>query len=792
MKTSCRKNGVLGVIASLIVAATSLGAGVASADEYDTLRQKWKDDLTGGTTYDPNDAHIAAKITAITSSGQNQWNNMDKSPDRQFLWSDKSDFSTVSADLYTNYVRLKAMALAYATTGSALQNNPTLAADIVSALDWLYSTDKYSPNTAPYDNWWHWEIGSPKQLGDIMVLMYGQLSAAQIANYISAIDYFIPDPTQNGLRTGILRTSVGANRVDDCQAVAIRGVVGKNNVKIAAARDGLSPVFDYVTTSDGFYADGSFIQHVDVPYTFSYGDVLLEGIGKLQNLLTGSTWTVTDPDAGNVFKWVYDSYEPLLYKGAGMDMTRGRAISRPNLQDHAAGHSVVGSIAMLTQFASPADSAAFKSMVKYWLNADTSFNFYTGRDIRSIVLVKSIMNDGGVTERGELIKHKRYASMDRVVHLRPGFGFGLSMYSNRIQNYEDMNLENRRGWYTGDGMTYLYNNDLSAYSQDFWPTINPYRMPGTTVDTMARTDGSGEANSPNNWVGGTSLQDLYGVTGMDFKAWNSTLVAKKSWFMFDDEVVALGAGITNTNNRTIETIVENRKINGSGNNALTVNGTAKSTALGWTETMSAVNWAHLAGNVAGSDIGYYFPGAATVKGLRQARTEAWSAINSGASATPITRNYMTLWLDHGLNPSGQTYSYVLLPNKTSPQVATYAASPDITILENTAAAQAVKENTLNLTAVNFWNDATKTVGAITSNKKASVMTKVTGTQLEVTVADPTQANTGTVDIEINQPAVSVISQDAQISITQLSPTIRLSVNVNGAKGSTFKAKFNTP
>lgn len=224
MKTSCRKNGVLGVIASLIVAATSLGAGVASADEYDTLRQKWKDDLTGGTTYDPNDAHIAAKITAITSSGQNQWNNMDKSSDRQFLWSDKSDFSTVSADLYTNYVRLKAMALAYATTGSALQNNPTLAADIVSALDWLYSTDKYSPNTAPYDNWWHWEIGSPKQLGDIMVLMYGQLSAAQIANYISAIDYFIPDPTQNGLRTGILRTSVGANRVDDCQAVAIREI----------------------------------------------------------------------------------------------------------------------------------------------------------------------------------------------------------------------------------------------------------------------------------------------------------------------------------------------------------------------------------------------------------------------------------------------------------------------------------------------------------------------------------------------------------------------------------------
>lgn len=792
MKKSYRKHAVLCVIASLLVTAAVLGAGAASADEYDTLRQKWKDDLTGGITYDPNDADIAAKINSITASAQTQWNNMDKAPGRQFLWSDQSDFGTVSAELYTNYVRLKAMAMAYATKGSALQNNATLAADIVSALDWLYSTDKYSPNTAPYDNWWHWEIGAPKQLGDIMLLVYDQLTPAQIANYLSAIDYFIPDPTQNGLRTGTLRTSVGANRVDDCQAVAIRGVVGKTSAKIVAARDGLSPVFDYVTTADGFYVDGSFVQHVDVPYTFSYGDVLLAGIGKLLNLLTGSTWTVTDPDAGNVFKWVYDSYEPLLYKGAGMDMTRGRAISRSNLQDHVAGHSVIASVAMLAQFASPADSAAFKSMIKYWLNADTSLNFYSGRDIRSIVLAKSIMNDAGVTARAELIKHKRYASMDRVVHLRPGFGFGLSMYSDRIQNYEDMNLENRRGWYTGDGMTYLYNNDLTAYGQGFWATVNPYRMPGTTVDTMTRTDGSGEANSPNNWVGGTSLQDSYGVTGMDFKAWNSTLVAKKSWFMFDDEVVALGAGITNTDTRTIETIVENRKINGSGNNALKVNGTAKSTALGWTETMSAVDWVHLAGNVAGSDLGYYFPGTATVKGLREARTGAWSAINNGGSTTPVTRNYLTLWLDHGHNPSGQTYSYVLLPNKTSSQVSGYAANPDITILENTAAAQAVRENTLNLTAVNFWDDATKTVDAITSNRKASVMTRVTGTQLEVTVADPTQANTGTIDIEINQQAVSVISQDAQISITQLSPTLRFSVNVNGAKGSTFKAKFNTP
>ena len=34
-------------------------------------------------------------------------------------------------------------------------------------------------------------------------------------------------------------------------------------------------------------------------------------------------------------------------------------------------------------------------------------------------------------------------------------------------------------------MTYLYNNDLGHYT-DYWPTVNPYRMPGTTEDTEAR------------------------------------------------------------------------------------------------------------------------------------------------------------------------------------------------------------------------------------------------------------------------------------------------------------------
>jgi hyaluronate lyase len=73
------------------------------------------------------------------------------------------------------------------------------------------------------------------------------------------------------------------------------------------------------------------------------------------------------------------------------------------------------------------------------------------------------------------------------------------------------------------------------------------------------------------------LLDKYGVSGMQLAYSTGTLTAKKSWFMFDNEIVALGAGITSTESAAIETTVENRRI--AGSNTLTVNGVAQPATL---------------------------------------------------------------------------------------------------------------------------------------------------------------------------------------------------------------------
>ena len=751
-------------------------------DEFDDLRVKWREMLTGGASFDPSDPQFASRIAAIDGEAGGNWSRLNTSPDRTYLWSDLAS-TTISSHITSSYNRLRSMSLAFSTHGSSLEGNPDLLADIVSALDWM-NAHRYNAGFNEYDNWWDWEIGTPLSLNDNAVLLYDQLSADQISNYMAAIERFTPVPALTA-----------ANRVWKCTAVAIRGVLVKDSGKVGLARDGLSDlpsrqnsVFEYVNSSDGFYRDGSFIQHGKHPYTGGYGISLLTNLANVMYLLSSSSWQITDPSSQNVFQWIYDSFEPMIYEGSMMSMVRGREVSRKGSQDHASGHSAIQAIIRVSQIASDADAGAYQSMVKYWILADGFRNFFEFASINMIVLGNGIVNDPLIAPRGELIGHRRFPKMDRVVHLRPGFGFGLSMSSTRIFNYECINQENLAGWYTGDGMTYLFNRDQGQYSDDFWPTVNQYRLPGTTVDTRGRSPCSGQSStSPNNWVGGSDLGDV-GVSGMELKGYGSSLTARKSWFMFDDEIVALGAGISGTDSSGVETTVENRKLNADGSNPLTVNGEAKPVNLGWSETMTDVSWIHLAGTG-----GYYFPGLAVVRGLREARTHSWRDINLRESTTtPTTRNYLTLWIDHGPNPSGGSYAYVLIPNKCASEVSAYADNPDISILENSVEAQGVFESALNVEAVNFWVDGGKTVDAISSDRKASVIVRDDGGVLELAVSDPTQASTGSMNLEVAREAVDVAAVDPELTVTQLSPTIQVSVNARNSSGRSLRAVFVLP
>jgi hyaluronate lyase len=777
-------------------ASTTIVVDQYEEDEYDQMRKKWANYVVQNTYIDLANPLIKQKIDKLSEDAKVLWTSMDKSTDRTYIWENASS-KTNSADVTTSFRNLKTLTSAYATKGSELQGNPKLLKDIIHALDWMID-NRYNGNH--YNNWWDWQIGAPQLLNDITAVLYEYLRDEQIAEYMNSIKTYVPRPTHyygvGGATWSVEAT--GANLVDLTKVAAVQGIISKEESRVISGRDHF-PVIEIKKsgTGNGLYSDGSFVDHSNIAYTGTYGVVLLGSMVDMIYLLENSSFTLNEEDLNNIYDMILDAFQPVIYRGLMMDMVNGRAISRGNVQDIGHGIGAIERIIQYMEFAPKNYKSKFESMVKYWISSNDSVNLIERFNrIPVITMANTIMNDSSIQSSGELIGHYNFANMDRAVHRRPGYVFGISMYSDRIGAYEgNMNGENQKGFYTGSGMTYLYNNDLQQYSGDFWPTVDSYRLPGTTVDATKQLPvGAGTGRtSPQSWVGGSKIEGLYGTNGMflDQSIYGMSLKGKKSWFMFDNEVIALGSDIKSTDGRPIETIVENRKLLDNGNNALYVDNQKMSSKLGWTEEKEGVKWAHLSGNAKGSDIGYYFPETADVKFQREARTGSWKEINTTGSDQLITRNYMKMVINHGVNPSNGSYSYVLLPNKSKEETAKYSENPDIKVLANNEKVQAVKEKKLNIIGVNFWENEKITIDKLTSYQKASVMFKeIPGDMIEIAVSDPTHKQ-NSIEIELDYNIKSSIFVDPRIQVMKISPAkTKLVIDVKGTMGQSITARFS--
>jgi hyaluronate lyase len=217
---------------------------------------------------------------------------------------------------------------------------------------------------------------------------------------------------------------------------------------------------------------------------------------------------------------------------------------------------------------------------------------------------------------------------------------------------------------------------------------------------------------------------------------------------------------------------------------LVVNGTTEPTTLPWSATISGVNWMNLSNTG-----GYYFPGSPTLNFVREARTGAWSNVNTGESTTAVTRTYATIWYDHGVKPSNAHYAYVLFPGQSASKTAAYAASPTVQILQNDGNIQAIKETSTNIWAGNFW--AAGTVDVVTSaSPSVSIIFRVSGSTLTVTVSDPSLEQTQ-LSITINIAGYhSVVQADSHITVIKLSSAISFTVNVSSQQMAYYTATFS--
>ncbi|WP_159620362.1 polysaccharide lyase 8 family protein [Ruania rhizosphaerae] len=711
-----RRRTALKTLAAIPAAAlitgtfSSLPAAAAPLD-YPALRARWADILTGRATLDTSDPRYQDPIDAIESAAAAALALIDTSPTRTQVFTDAP--LDDNAGVLSTYRRIQSLALAWATPGTSQYEDSDVLDDILEGLRTGF-THGYNPFTPEYGNWWTWEIGVPRALGNTLVLVYAELTPQDIADQCAAIDYYVPDPWFVLPAGSGRKPSTGANRVDLCSAVIVRALLDAETAKLEHARAGLVDAWQIVASGDGFHADGSYLQHTTVPYTGSYGVVLVLRLAQMFALI--------EPETGgpeeDFYALVEASILPVVYRGQVLDSVRGRAVSRAASRSRTIAADVLEALVLLSGAVPAATADAWLGRARTWLPVlDGAVPLQTVPRVSAIRALEAhsappLPEPDGVS---------LFGGMDRAVVRRPGWAVAISGSSRRIAWYECGNGENERGFHTGSGMTSLYTEDTAHFDDGYWPTVDPYRLPGTTADQTPLPDGVGGqwgAGLPDGeWTGGAVAwpggdraalafgQDLRGPGGTGLRA-------RKAWFAVGGMIVALGADIRSGSGNLVETVVENRNLHYWGENVLEVDG-AEPIPGDTSATIHSPSWAHL------EDVGGYLFGPGTVlKMLREQRSGSWSQINAGGSTGTILRRFVTMWIWHGAHPPGRAYEYALLPGATSAETAAAAAAPGYQVLANTADHQGVAFGG-STRAVIAW--ASGTVGEVSLDGPGAVV-----------------------------------------------------------------------
>lgn len=819
----------------------------ATAEDYGKIRQAWKESLIGkDLASEEGGAEVLEEINqeaealwnAYVYKGQEACGGIPWAEDEGAKGNKNIPYEDDAVEFRVSFKKVLSMCKAYAAEGGVLYQNQDMLKDITNILDFLCGSCYTAKSQT--DNWWTWEIGIPKDLIPALILIYDGLTEEQVIAYTETLYFFQPDPFHEGVINTAsthgqgYREAQGANIID-CSTTAVGlGALREDNELVYLGMLASSQTFVIQNVEDsaqiaangynsGFYPDGSYLDHIKVPYLGAYGIEFMKGGAKIPSLLAGTPWKYPEQVQDNLESYIVEGFGNGMYQGMMLDCLKGRSVSRPASSNQAAGREAMMIILQIVDSFSQEAKETTLSALKAWLEEDEGFiDSLVGAGNMAIKKkAKEILEDTSIQSNVSPI-HKSYPLMDRAVHRTEDYLFALSMYSERIQNTEIMNDENRFGWHQNNGMTYIYDED-KQYTENYWNTVNPLRLPGTTVVPVnigtGKPDGSGFAQggdfcSKESWVGGTSIGN-YGVSGMSFSgetqgiagdapvSYAPDLKGKKSWFMFDDEIVCLGAGITNKNMELpVETTIENKKLRKDGSNQFLINGEktelpvkeanvkelVERTADVSGTSFEQVNWAHLEGNQS-VGTGYYFPEENTEIQVRRGQTTgSWKDV--GTFEGESTENYMEMWVDHGQNPENASYSYVLLPETSAEETENYAQAPKVTILENSSEVQAVRHETLKITGVNFWQEQGGSIDGITSNKAASVMLQETeqGT-VKVSVSDPTMKNKGNIQLTLEEEIADCIQLDENVTCEKTENGAVLTFAMAGTNGAASMAEL---
>lgn len=565
---------------------------------------------------------ILDKYIAHFSLTTGQWDDID------YLNNDRSGWQPSFHAL-----RLHTLCRSYKNPLSPHYNSPKLKEIILSGIDYWGRAGLKCPN------WWYNEIGVPKLLAPVYLLMRDEMSQAQI---VGAVDILS--------RAGFRMT--GQNKVALAGIVLMKALLTDDMATVRAARDTIVSEI-YMGTGEGLQPDFSFHQHGPMMQFGNYGLAYISSMAYWGRVFQGTDLAMNDSQRDILSRYVLRALRWTVWHGE-MDIA---SLGRQVFPNAARGKSHALSLAVENMILlDPKNSEAYKAFL---------YENQTNR-----------------MASNSLIGSRMFWRSDYLINRTKDWYASVRMSSNRTYGFEMTNAENLLGCYSADGVIQVQGKE-SSYDEIF-PVWDWRQLPGLTVqnDGEALPTKYNFFSNESDFVGGVASE--VGATAA-MKLNRNGLTAHKAYFMLENMVICLGAGISATKELPTTTTIEQSLL--VGDVTYGSNRASQTMQLSKNSKMqhASPHWVHQ------GSTGYLMIDNMELSFGSELSKGSWSRIAKFYQGSPNVQKWVfKMIIDHGNMPSFDKYAYAILPNHTRDQ--TYAASKNrpFRVLANSELCQAVE------------------------------------------------------------------------------------------------------
>lgn len=648
-----------------------------------------------------------------------------------------SDLDYTSAtDRMTHLTRTVEMSRAYAYENSAYFKNSDLLEKILDALR-FFAKQEYKINTVGESGGWDLWLTCPSNIAKAMY--YLAISGADIPDdiFYEADTYWFDlcHRTDGNARTFCYALSNCSTTASIWQYLAVVcddtkyiDLIYNNVLKgsynhtdggeygVEDDETGYQKVRGKSYFGSGLYPDWSYMEHGPMHYTFGYGrQLLLGGTYRFIKYAVGTDIQFTQAELSQIVGFLLENYRWLM-RGANSEYT---GLQRSVTNAVITGKGTNGARGDLITFC------------KYLLEEP---NIPRRAELEQLL---SELEEN--KEQSYVRGNRHYWSSDLTAHHRDGYFAAVKLSSDRTLKSETLGENGTNNFYMSDGQLQLYVTGKEY--EEVLPVFDWDRLPGITAvqtdgDVPAISELSEEERYGEKSFAGGASDGYYGVSAMDYHVAQTGVNAKKSWFMFDDEIVALGAGISLDEGAEgeIATSVNQSILNGDV--VYGESGEEKTLAEQTKVTGDDIEWVYHA------NIGYILPKNQNVSIANTAQTG--NGMRSGethSSGKSYTHDIFSLTLNDRAEKG--SYVYIAVPGKTKDEFINCMNENNVEICSNTEKIQAVYNKKSDILQAVFYESGsvqTENGLEISVDKPCIVMIRKIGGAYQITMQNPENEN----------------------------------------------------